>query len=165
MTARRNGEDIIDLGMETRPADAAAYYRQTGRGVAKRISIIVTSRRRKEFLSSAWQSAIGIRENITSSLILKPKPSRRSAQRKDCLISRLPSPVPATLYYVPSPAYPIHPYAFIIAGAQVIHIPMEPFDQSSKGSFIVHANVAEPEIFAAELPEQSYNGNRRPFVL
>jgi alanine-synthesizing transaminase len=128
MTARRNGEDIIDLGMgnpdqptpqhiidKLNEASQKGYNHRysASKGIYKlRVAICDWYKRKYNVELDPETEAvatIGSKEGLSHLALAISGPG-------DTILC-------------PSPAYPIHPYAFIIAGAQVIHIPMEPFDQ------------------------------------
>ncbi len=60
---------------------------------------------------------------------------------------------PGDAVLVPSPAYPIHPYGFIIAGADIRHVPMTPemdfFDELEKA---IKASWPRPKMLVLNFP-------------
>jgi len=125
MSARRAGEDIIDLGMgnpdqptpqhivdklcEASQKNANHRY-SASKGITKLRTAICDWYRVKFDVEldpdSEVVATIGSKEGLSH------------------LALALTGPGDTVL--CPTPAYPIHPYAFVIAGAQVIHIPLFP---------------------------------------
>ncbi len=60
---------------------------------------------------------------------------------------------PGDSVLVPNPAYPIHPYGFIIAGADVRHVPLKPgvdfFDELDRA---IHASWPRPKMLVLNFP-------------
>lgn len=127
MTARRAGEDIVDLGMGNpdqptpqhivdklcEAAQKGSNHRYSAsKGITKLRMAVCDWYKRKFDVDldpeSEAVATIGSKEGLSH------------------LALALTGPGDTVL--CPTPAYPIHPYAFVIAGAQVIHIPLFPQD-------------------------------------
>jgi len=136
MTARRNGEDIIDLGMGNPDQPTPQHI------VDK---LTEASQKGHNHRYSASKGIYKLRLAISDwykrkfNVDLDPETETVATIGSKEGLSHLALAVsgPGDTILCPSPAYPIHPYAFIIAGAQVIHIPMEPFEEFYRR--IVHA--------------------------
>ncbi|MEW6061934.1 MAG: alanine transaminase [Bacteroidota bacterium] len=128
MTARRRGEDIIDLGMGNPDQPTPQHI------VDK---LIEASQKGHNHRYSASKGILKLRLAISDwykrkfNVDLDPETETVATIGSKEGLSHLALAVsgPGDTILCPSPAYPIHPYAFIIAGAQVIHIPMEPFEE------------------------------------
>jgi len=60
---------------------------------------------------------------------------------------------PGDLILTPNPAYPIHPYGFIIAGADIRHVPMGPgFDYFEEVQKAVKDSWPKPKILVVNFP-------------
>ena len=60
---------------------------------------------------------------------------------------------PGDLILTPNPAYPIHPYGFIIAGADIRHVPMGPgFDYCEEVQKAVKDSWPKPKILVVNFP-------------
>lgn len=60
---------------------------------------------------------------------------------------------PGDLILTPNPAYPIHPYGFIIAGADIRHVPMGPgFDYFEEVQKAVRDSWPKPKILVVNFP-------------
>jgi alanine-synthesizing transaminase len=125
MAARRRGEDIIDLGMgnpdqptpqhivdKLTEASQKGYNHRysSSKGIYK-LRLAISDWYKRKFdvdldPETETVATIGSKEGLSHLALAVAGPG-------DTILC-------------PSPAYPIHPYAFVIAGAQVIHIPMEP---------------------------------------
>lgn len=60
---------------------------------------------------------------------------------------------PGDSVLVPNPAYPIHPYGFVIAGADIRHVPMAPgFDFFAKLEEAIHESWPRPKMLVLNFP-------------
>lgn len=66
---------------------------------------------------------------------------------------------PGDSVLVPNPAYPIHPYGFVIAGADIRHVPMVPgVDFFAKLEESIHASWPRPKMLVLNFPGNPTTG-------
>jgi alanine-synthesizing transaminase len=141
--ARARGEDIIDFGMgNPGPADAAAHRRQAGRGVpAPRYPPLLGLPRHPA-------AAPGDLPLVSGSLRRQLDPDSEAivtiGSKEGLAHLALATMGAGDTVLVPNPAYPIHPYGFIIAGADVRHVRLTP-----EVDFFEELQARHPRLLAA----------------
>jgi len=123
--ARRRGEDIIDFGMgnpdQPPPQHVidklceAAQRRDT-----HRYSVSRGIPRLRRALCNWYRERYGVELDMDSEAIVT------IGSKEGLAHLALATVGPGDAVLVPNPAYPIHPYGFIIAGADIRHVPMIP---------------------------------------
>ena len=124
--ARAEGEDIIDFGMgQSRPTDTASYRRQAGRGGATFQHHIATRYRKgvprlRRAICTWYKQRYDVDLDPDSEAIVT------IGSKEGLAHLALAVTGPGDSVLVPNPAYPIHPFGFVIAGADIRHVPMLP---------------------------------------
>ena len=123
--ARAAGEDIIDLGMgnpdQPTPehiVDKLVEAARNPRGHRYSVSRGIPGLRRAQ--AAYYQRRFGVDLDPESEVIVTLGSKEGLANLAMAITS------PGDIILTPNPAYPIHPYGFIIAGGSVRHIPVTP---------------------------------------
>lgn len=125
MRLRREGEDIIDLGMGNPDIP-------TPKHIVEKITEAVTNPRNHRYSASAgipklraafagwWRRRYNVDLDPNTEVVA-------SMGAKDALAHLVLATMgPGDVVFVPSPAYPIHPYSVVIAGADLRLVPIRP---------------------------------------
>lgn len=125
MKLRRDGEDIIDLGMGNPDIPTPSHI------VEKMIQATLDARNHRYSASAGIQKlreAFALRWKRRYQVELDPDRELVATMgAKDALAHLvLATTGPGDVVFVPSPSYPIHPYSVVIAGADLRHVPISP---------------------------------------
>lgn len=123
--ARCRGEDIIDFGMGNpdRPTPAHIVEKMieaTRRGDTHRYSMSRGIPRLRRAICNWYQQRFGVDLDPDSEAIVTIGSKEGLAHLSLATLG------PGDAVLVPNPAYPIHPYGCVIAGADIRHVPMTP---------------------------------------
>lgn len=125
MAARRRGEDIIDFGMGNPDQPTPAHIVDKLVEVARRddthgYSISRGIPRLRQAICNWYKTRYEVELDPDSEAIVTLGSKEGLAHLALAVIER------GDVVLVPNPAYPIHPFGFIIAGADVRHVPIGP---------------------------------------
>jgi alanine-synthesizing transaminase len=125
MEARARGEDIIDFGMgnpdqPTPPHIVEKMVETARRTTTHRYSMSKGIPRLRKAISDWYAKRYNVMLNPETETIVT------IGSKEGLSHLALATTGPGDLVLVPNPAYPIHPYGFIIAGADVRHVPLVP---------------------------------------
>ncbi len=125
MRLRRDGEDIIDLGMGNPDIP-------TPKHIVDKVTEAIENPRNHRYSASAgipklraafadwWKRRYNVDLDPITEVVA-------SMGAKDALAHLVLATMgPGDVVFVPSPAYPIHPYSVVIAGADLRHVPIRP---------------------------------------
>jgi len=123
--ARARGEDIIDFGMgnpdQPTPAHIVEKLVETARrGDTHRYSVSRGIPRLRRAICNWYQTRYAIALDPESEAIVT------IGSKEGLAHLALATLGPGDAVLVPNPAYPIHPYGFVIAGADIRHVPLTP---------------------------------------
>lgn len=123
--ARSRGEDIIDFGMGNpdRPTPAHIVEKMieaTRRGDTHRYSMSRGIPRLRRAICNWYQQRFGVELDPESEAIVTIGSKEGLAHLSLATLG------PGDAVLVPNPAYPIHPYGCVIAGADIRHVAMTP---------------------------------------
>ncbi len=123
--ARARGEDIIDFGMgnpdqPTPPHIVDKMVEATRRGDTHRYSMSRGIPRLRRAICNWYKDKYDVVLDQESEAIVT------IGSKEGLAHLALATVGPGDAVLVPNPAYPIHPYGFIIAGADIRHVPMTP---------------------------------------
>jgi len=123
--ARTRGEDIIDFGMgnpdqPTPPHIVDKMVEATQRGDTHRYSMSRGIPRLRRAICNWYKDKYDVALDEESEAIVT------IGSKEGLAHLALATVGPGDVVLVPNPAYPIHPYGFIIAGADIRHVPMTP---------------------------------------
>ncbi|MBL1261178.1 MAG: alanine transaminase [Thiotrichaceae bacterium] len=123
--ARARGEDIIDFGMgnpdqPTPPHIVDKMIEATRRGDTHRYSMSRGIPRLRRAICNWYKDKYDVELDQESEAIVT------IGSKEGLAHLALATVGPGDAVLVPNPAYPIHPYGFIIAGADIRHVPMTP---------------------------------------
>lgn len=121
--ARKRGEDVIDFGMGNPDQPTPKHIvdkmiEATQRGDTHRYSVSRGIPRLRKALSGWYKSRFDVDIDPESEAIVT------IGSKEGLSHLALATMGPGDAVIVPSPAYPIHPYGFVIAGADVRHVPL-----------------------------------------
>jgi alanine-synthesizing transaminase len=121
--ARRRGEDIIDFGMgnpDLRPAQHIIdkLCEAAQRHDTHRYSMSRGIPRLRRAVARWYRDRYGVELDLDSEVIVT------IGSKEGLAHLALATVGPGDAVLVPNPAYPIHPYGFIIAGADIRHVPL-----------------------------------------
>ncbi len=152
MAARRRGEDIIDFGMgnpdqPTPPHIVAKLVEVAQRDDTHRYSSSKGIPRLRRAICSWYGDRYGVNLDPDSEAIV-------TIGSKEGLANLAMATVgPGDAVLVPNPAYPIHPYGFALAGADLRHVPIGPgidfFDELEKA---IQTSWPRPKILLLNFP-------------
>ena len=125
MAARRRGEDIIDFGMGNPDQPTPAHIVEKLVEVARRddthgYSISRGIPRLRQAICNWYKTRYDVELDPDSEAIVTLGSKEGLAHLALAVIER------GDVVLAPNPAYPIHPFGFIIAGADVRHVPIGP---------------------------------------
>ena len=123
MAARRRGEDIIDFGMGNPDQPTPAHIVEklvevAQRDDAHRYSSSKGVPRLRRAICNWYQTRFAVDLDPDSEAIVTIGSKEGLAHLALATVS------PGDAILVPNPAYPIHPYGFVIAGADIRHVPI-----------------------------------------
>ena len=123
MQERRNGEDIIDFGMGNpdRPAPAHVIEKlveAAQRQDTHRYSVSRGIPRLRKAISDWYKTRYDVDLDPETETIVTLGSKEGLAHLAMAVVDK------GDAVLVPNPAYPVHPYGFIIAGADVRHVPI-----------------------------------------
>jgi len=123
--ARARGEDIIDFGMgnpdqPTPPHIVDKMVEATQRGDTHRYSMSRGIPRLRRAICNWYKDKYDVELDQEREAIVT------IGSKEGLAHLALATVGPGDAVLVPNPAYPIHPYGFIIAGADIRHVPMTP---------------------------------------
>ena len=121
--ARARGEDIIDFGMgnpdQPTPAHIVAKLVEAAqRGDTHRYSLSKGIPRLRKAICDWYKRRYDVTLDLESEAIVT------IGSKEGLAHLALATLGPGDAVLVPNPAYPIHPYGFVIAGADIRHVPM-----------------------------------------
>jgi alanine-synthesizing transaminase len=123
--ARAAGEDIIDFGMgnpdgPTPPHIVAKLCEAAQREDTHRYSVSRGIPRLRRAICNWYQRRYGVTLDFDTQAIVT------IGSKEGLAHLALATMGPGDSVLVPNPAYPIHPYGFVIAGADIRHVPLVP---------------------------------------
>jgi len=123
--ARQRGEDIIDFGMgnpdrPTPPHIVAKLIEAAQRGDTHRYSVSRGIPRLRRAICGWYGERYGVSLDPDSEAIVT------IGSKEGLAHLALATLGPGDAVLVPNPSYPIHPYGFVIAGADIRHVPLLP---------------------------------------
>jgi Aspartate/tyrosine/aromatic aminotransferase len=123
--ARAAGEDIIDFGMgnpdQPTPQHIVDKMTETAqRGDAHRYSVSRGIPRLRKAICNWYKSKYDVDLDFDTEAIVT------IGSKEGLAHLALATLGPGDAVLVPNPAYPIHPYGFVIAGADIRHVPISP---------------------------------------
>ena len=123
--ARARGEDIIDFGMgnpdQPTPKHIVDKLVETAqRGDTHRYSISKGIPRLRRAICSWYKNRYDVELDLNTEAIVT------IGSKEGLAHLALATVGPGDAVLVPNPSYPIHPYGFVIAGADIRHVPMIP---------------------------------------
>lgn len=150
--ARANGEDIIDFGMgnpdrPTPPHILAKLVETAQRGDTHRYSVSKGIRRLRRAITTWYQSRYDVALDPESEAIVT------IGSKEGLAHLALATLGPGDTVLVPNPAYPIHPYGFVIAGADIHHVPLLPgVDFFSELEKAIRESWPKPKMLVLSFP-------------
>lgn len=123
--ARAAGEDIIDFGMgnpdqPTPPHIVQKMIEATERGDTHRYSVSKGIPRLRKAICGWYKQRFDVDLDFNTEAIVT------IGSKEGLSHLALATLGPGDVVLVPNPAYPIHPYGVVIAGADIRHVPMTP---------------------------------------
>lgn len=123
--ARARGEDIIDFGMgnpdqPTPPHIVDKLIEAAQRGDTHRYSVSKGIPRLRRAICNWYKNRFDVELDPDAEAIVT------IGSKEGLAHLALATMGPGDIVLVPNPAYPIHPYGFIIAGADIRHVPLVP---------------------------------------
>jgi alanine-synthesizing transaminase len=125
MRLRRNGEDVIDLGMGNPDIPTPEHIVEKMMAATRdsrnhRYSASAGIPKLREAFAAWWKRRFDIDLDTESEVVA-------TMGAKDALAHLVLATMgPGDVVFVPSPAYPIHPYSVVIAGADLRLVPIRP---------------------------------------
>jgi alanine-synthesizing transaminase len=125
--ARGRGEDIIDFGMGNPDQPTPEHIVEklveaVRRGDTHRYSISRGIPRLRRAISNWYKNRFDVDIDIETEAIVSIGSKEGLANLAQAVVGS------GDTVLVPNPAYPIHPYGFVIAGADIQHVPCSPED-------------------------------------
>ncbi|MBI4692890.1 MAG: alanine transaminase [Gammaproteobacteria bacterium] len=125
IAARRRGEDIIDLSMgnpdQPTPRHIVDKLLETAqRGDTHRYSVSKGIPRLRRAICNWYAARYGVKLDPETEAIVTIGSKEGLAHLALATVER------GDAVLVPNPSYPIHPYGFVIAGADIRHVPIGP---------------------------------------
>lgn len=123
--ARQRGEDVVDFGMgnpdqPTPPHIVEKLIEAARRGDTHRYSVSKGIPRLRRAICTWYKRKYDVDLNPDSEAIVT------IGSKEGLAHLALATVGPGDAVLVPNPTYPIHPYGFVIAGADIRHVPMLP---------------------------------------
>jgi len=123
--ARSRGEDIVDFGMGNPDQPTPKHIvdklvEAAQRGDTHRYSISRGIPRLRKAICSWYRNRYKVELDYESEAIVT------IGSKEGLAHLALATVVPGDAVLVPNPSYPIHPYGFVIAGADIRHVPIVP---------------------------------------
>lgn len=123
--ARARGEDIIDFGMGNPDQPTPQHIvdkliEAAQRGDTHRYSVSRGIPRLRKAVSTWYHNRYGVDINPETEAIVT------IGSKEGLAHLALATMGPGDVVLVPNPAYPIHPYGFVMAGAEIRHVPLIP---------------------------------------
>ena len=123
MDARRRGEDIVDFGMgnpdqPTPPHIVEKLCEASKREDTHRYSVSKGVPRLRRAICSWYRARYGVEIDFEKEAIVTIGSKEGLAHLAMATVEN------NDVVLVPNPAYPIHPYGFVIAGAEIKHVPI-----------------------------------------
>jgi len=150
--ARIAGEDIIDFGMGNpdRPTPAHIVDKLVETVRDPRTHRYSTSRGipgLRRAISAYYQRRFGVEIDSESEAIVTLGSKEGLANLAMAITT------PGDVILAPNPSYPIHPYGFMIAGAVIRHVPIEPLDEFlPRLEYAVRHSVPKPVALVLNFP-------------
>lgn len=125
MQARRRGEDIVDFGMGNPDQPTPRHIvdkllEAAQRGDTHRYSVSRGIPRLRRAICAWYQSRYDVHLDPDAEAIVTIGSKEGLAHLAMATVDR------GDAVLVPNPAYPIHPYGFVMAGADIRHVPIGP---------------------------------------
>ena len=150
--ARAAGEDIIDFGMGNpdQPTPQHIVDKMTEaaqRGDTHRYSVSRGIPRLRKAICSWYKSKYNVDLDFDSEAIVT------IGSKEGLAHLALATLGPGDAVLVPNPAYPIHPYGFVIAGADIRHVPISPeVDFFSELEKAIKTSYPKPKMLVLNFP-------------
>jgi alanine-synthesizing transaminase len=150
--ARARGEDIIDFGMgnpdqPTPPHIVAKLIETVQRGDTHRYSQSKGIPRLRRAITDWYLRRYDVALNPEKEAIVTLGSKEGLAHLAQAILG------PGDSVLVPNPSYPIHPYGFVIAGADVRHVPLtDDVDFFSELESAILNNWPKPKVLVLKLP-------------
>ncbi|MEK9748348.1 MAG: alanine transaminase [Pseudomonadales bacterium] len=150
--ARARGEDIIDFGMgnpdqPTPPHIVAKLIETVQRGDTHRYSQSKGIPRLRRAISDWYLRRYDVALNPEKEAIVTLGSKEGLAHLAQAILG------PGDSVLVPNPSYPIHPYGFVIAGADVRHVPLtDDLDFFSELESAILNNWPKPKVLVLNFP-------------
>jgi alanine-synthesizing transaminase len=150
--ARARGEDIIDFGMgnpdqPTPPHIVAKLIETVQRGDTHRYSQSKGIPRLRRAITDWYLRRYDVALNSEKEAIVTLGSKEGLAHLAQAILG------PGDSVLVPNPSYPIHPYGFVIAGADVRHVPLtDDVDFFSELESAILNNWPKPKVLVLNFP-------------
>jgi len=150
--ARAAGEDIIDFGMGNpdQPTPQHIVDKMTEaaqRGDTHRYSVSRGIPRLRQAICGWYKSKYNVDLDFDSEAIVT------IGSKEGLAHLALATLGPGDAVLVPNPAYPIHPYGFVIAGADIRHVPISPeVDFFSELEKAIKTSYPKPKMLVLNFP-------------
>ena len=150
--ARARGEDIIDFGMGNPDQPTPQHIvdkmvEATQRKDTHRYSMSKGIPRLRRAICNWYKSRYDVNLDPESQAIVTIGSKEGLAHLALACVG------PGDSILVPNPAYPIHPYGFVIAGADIRHVPLVPgVDFFSKLEEAIHGSWPRPKMLVINFP-------------
>jgi len=150
--ARARGEDIIDFGMgnpdqPTPPHIVEKLVETVNRGDTHRYSQSKGIPRLRQAICNWYQTRYGVSLDPESEAIVTLGSKEGLAHLAMAILG------PGDSVLVPNPSYPVHPYGFVIAGADVRHVPLtEDLDFFSELEQAIFNTWPKPKVLVLNFP-------------
>ena len=150
--ARARGEDIIDFGMgnpdqPTPPHIVEKLIETVSRGDTHRYSQSKGIPRLRQAICNWYQTRYGVTLDPESEAIVTLGSKEGLAHLAMAILG------PGDSVLVPNPSYPVHPYGFVIAGADVRHVPLtEDLDFFSELEHAIVNTWPKPKVLVLNFP-------------
>ena len=152
MEERRRGEDIVDFGMgnpdrPTPPHIVNKLIEAASRPDTHRYSMSRGIPRLRKAMCDWYRARYDVTLNPETETIVTMGSKEGLAHLALAMMDR------GDIVLVPNPAYPIHPYGFIIAGADVRHVPIGPgIDFFAGLEQTMHSSWPKPKLLLLNFP-------------
>ena len=152
MEARRNGEDIIDFGMgnpdQPTPEEIVEKLRESSlKPSTHRYSQSKGIPRLRKAISDWYKRRYNVDLDPESEAVVTMGSKEGLAHLALATLDK------GDAVLVPNPSYPIHPYGFVIAGADIRHVPIgENIDFFSELDFAIKNSFPKPKMLIINFP-------------